>query len=182
MLQRVDDIFHLKQIVDIKNNKLKDKAIASNDLDSTNVFDEVKSKEVQRINKENSILLRFKDARIEDKLLRKQIVKGCKKISLAFKGVVEEDEELERDLLNQKELIVSEISCQEIMSEKLSKKQICSITFKSRLIDACLKEKEYDPYFSISLVLQGARNTFIREVGRHAETYADNVESQNSSN
>jgi hypothetical protein len=27
----VDDIFHLKQIVDIKNNKLKDKAIANND-------------------------------------------------------------------------------------------------------------------------------------------------------
>lgn len=80
VLARVDDIFHLKQIVDIKNNKLKDKAIASNDQDSTNIFDEVKSKEVQRINKENSILLRFKDARIEDKLLRKQIVKGCKKI------------------------------------------------------------------------------------------------------
>ena len=37
----------------------------------------------------------FKDARIEDKLLRKQIVKGCKKISLAFKGVVEEDEDHE---------------------------------------------------------------------------------------
>jgi len=48
---------------------------------------------------------------------------------------------------------VSEISCQEIMNEKLSKKQICGITFKARLIDACLKEKEYDPYFSISLVL-----------------------------
>ena len=38
--------------------------------------------------------MRYKDARIEDKLLRKQIVKGCKKISLAFKGVVEEDEEV----------------------------------------------------------------------------------------
>lgn len=31
VLQRVDDIFHLKQIVDIKNSKLKDKALASND-------------------------------------------------------------------------------------------------------------------------------------------------------
>ena len=46
MLQRVDDIFHLKQIVDIKNNKLKDKAISSNDQDSTCVFDEVKSREI----------------------------------------------------------------------------------------------------------------------------------------
>jgi len=80
-------------------------------------------------------------------------VKGCKKISQAFKGVVDEDEEMEKDLMAQKELIISEISCQEIMVEKLTKKQICNITFKSKLIDACLKEKEYDPYFSISLVL-----------------------------
>ena len=122
VLQRVDDIFHLKQIVDIKNNKLKDKALASNDQDSTNVFDEVKNREIQRINKENSMLQRFKDARIEDKLLRKQFVKGCRKISVAFKGVVEEDEELEKDLTNQKELLVSEVSCLEIMGEKLTKK------------------------------------------------------------
>lgn len=60
---------------------------------------------------------------------------------------------MEKDLLNQKELIVSEISVMEIMGDKLSKKQICNITFKSRLIESCLKEKEYDPYFSISLVL-----------------------------
>jgi hypothetical protein len=59
-----------------------------------------KNRELQRINKENSMLQRFKDARIEDKLLKKQFVKGCRKISLAFKGVVEEDEELERDLTN----------------------------------------------------------------------------------
>lgn len=65
----------------------------------------------------------------------------------------------------------------EIMGEKLSKKQICNITFKSRLLESCLKEKEYDPYFSISLVLQGARNSFIREVGRYADIFADNVES-----
>lgn len=42
----MDDIFHLKQIVDLKNNKLKDKALASNDQDSTNVFDEVKNREI----------------------------------------------------------------------------------------------------------------------------------------
>ena len=177
VLQRVDDIFHLKQIVDIKNNKLKDKALANNDQDSANVFEEVKSREIQRINKENSMLQRFKDARIEDKLLRKQIVKGCKKISLAFKGVVEEDEDLEKELIIQKELIISEISVAECMGDKLSNKQRCNLTFKGRLTDACLKEKEYDPYFSISLVLQGARNTFIREVGRHVEVFAKNVES-----
>lgn len=68
------------------------------------------------------MLQRFKDARIEDKLLRKQFVKGCRKISVAFKGVVEEDEELEKDLTNMKELLVSEVSCLEIMGEKLTKK------------------------------------------------------------
>jgi len=56
VIQRVDDIFHLKQLIDIKNGKLKDKALASNDQESTNVFDEVKSKEIQRVNKENSLL------------------------------------------------------------------------------------------------------------------------------
>jgi hypothetical protein len=96
---------------------------------------------------------------------------------LAFKGVVEEDEDLEKELLIQRELIVSEISVAEIMGEKLNSKQKCAITFKNRLTDACLKEKEYDPYFSISLVLQGARNTFIREVGRHVEIFTKHVES-----
>jgi len=80
VISRVDDIFHLRQLIDIKNNKLTSKAIAANDQESTNAFDEVKSKEVQRINKENSLLMRYKDGRIDDKLLRKQIVKGCKKI------------------------------------------------------------------------------------------------------
>lgn len=46
VLQRVDDIFHFKQIVDLKNSKLKDKALASNDQDSTNVFDEIKNREL----------------------------------------------------------------------------------------------------------------------------------------
>jgi hypothetical protein len=39
------------------------------------------------------------------------------------------------------------------MGDKLTKKQTCNITYKARLIEASLKEKEYDPYFSISLVL-----------------------------
>ena len=66
---------------------------------------------MQRINKENGILQRFKDAKVEDKLLRKQIVKGCKKIASSYKGVIEEDEDLERELYNCKELNVSESSC-----------------------------------------------------------------------
>jgi hypothetical protein len=68
------------------------------------------------------MLQRFKDVRIDDKLLRKQIIKGCKKISLAFKAVVEEDEDFEKELIINKELIVSEISVAEIMGDKLSNK------------------------------------------------------------
>jgi hypothetical protein len=180
VLQRVDDIFHLRQLVDLKNNKLKDKAAALNDNDCTAVFDEVKSREIQRVNKENSMLVRYKDARIDDKLLRRQFVKGCKKISLAFKGVVDEDEDLERELVNGKELIISETSCLEIMGEKLTKKQACNMTSKSKLVEASLKEKDYDPYFSICIVLQGARNAFMREVQRHIDCYCDNVESMNA--
>jgi len=68
------------------------------------------------------------------------------------------------------------------MADKLTLKQKCALTMKTKLIEASLKEKEYDPYFSISLVLQGARNTFIREVTRHVDIFCDNVESQNSAN
>ena len=68
------------------------------------------------------------------------------------------------------------------MGEKLSKKQICSMTAKAKLVEASLKEKDYDPYFSICIVLQGARNSFMREVCRHIECYAENVESPNAQN
>ena len=67
-------------------------------------------------------MLRYKDSRIDDKLLRKQVIKCCKKIVGAFKGAVEEDEELEKDLINQKEIVISEICVIEIMSEKLTTK------------------------------------------------------------
>jgi len=56
------------------------------------------------------------------------------------------------------------------------------MTSKARLIEACLKEKEFDPHFSICFVLQGSRNNFIREMNRHADCYADNVENANSAN
>jgi hypothetical protein len=46
VIQRVDDIFHLRQLIDIKNRKLKDKAIAGNDNENANVFEEIKSKEM----------------------------------------------------------------------------------------------------------------------------------------
>ena len=95
---------------------------------------------------------------------------------------MEEDDELEKDLFHQKELILSEIGVMEIMGDKLTCKQKCSLTFKAKLTEASLKEKEFDSFFCISMVLQGARNTFIREVGRHVETYSENVESQNSAN
>ena len=52
--------------------------------------------------------------------MRKQIVKGCKKISIAFKGAIEEDEELEKELISSKELMVSEICVLEIMADKLT--------------------------------------------------------------
>lgn len=56
------------------------------------------------------------------------------------------------------------------------------MTSKQKLIESSLKEKDYDPYFSICIVLQGARNSFMREVYRHIECYAENVESSNAQN
>ena len=99
---------------------------------------------------------------------------------LSHKPLVER--ESVRILRRRGELIISETRCLEIMGEKLSKKQACNMTSKHKLVEASLKEKDYDPYFSICIVLQGARNTFMREVQRHIDCYCDNVESMNAQN
>lgn len=45
------------------------------------------------MNKENAILMKFSQSgRVDDKLIKRQIMKACKKIQKAFRGVIDEDE------------------------------------------------------------------------------------------
>ena len=62
---------------------------------------------MQRINKENSILIKFQlNGRIDDRMMKRQFMKACKKIQKAFRGVVDE---VELNLNIEKEIQSSEI-------------------------------------------------------------------------
>jgi hypothetical protein len=45
------------------------------------VFGEVKNRDLQRINKENSVLVKIQqNGRVDDRMVKRQIMKACKKI------------------------------------------------------------------------------------------------------
>jgi len=46
-----------------------------------------------------------------------------------------------------------------------------NITGKTKLLEAAFKEKEFDAYFCLSLVMTIARNVFIQEVSKAADVY-----------
>ena len=62
----------------------------------------------------------------------------------------------------------------------MPKKNLISLTGKNKLLEAAFKEKEFDPYFCLSLVLTLARNIFIQEVTKAADVYIETCDSQNS--
>jgi hypothetical protein len=51
-----------------------------------------------------------------------------------------------------------------------------SLTGKNKLLDAAFKEKEFDPYFCLSLVLSIARNIFIQEITKASDIYVENCD------
>jgi folylpolyglutamate synthase/dihydropteroate synthase len=55
-----------------------------------------------------------------------------------------------------------------------------SLTGKNKLLEAAFKEKEFDPYFCLSLVMTIARNIFLQEVTKAADIYIDTCDNQNS--
>jgi hypothetical protein len=44
------------------------------------------------------------------------------------------------------------------------------------MIEAAFKEKEFDATFCLSLVLQGARNLFVMELGKNVDVYVEQVD------
>ena len=83
-----------------------------------------------------------------------------------------DEEELNADL--EKEVQQSEIHINQVHGEgPLPKKNLLSLTGKNKLLEAAFKEKEFDPYFCLSLVLSIARNIFIQEVTKAAEIYIE---------
>lgn len=95
-----------------------------------------------------------------------------------FRGVVD-DEDLNLNL--EKEVQINEIHLNLIMGDQLSKKVMKNISSKVKLMEAAFKEKEFDSYFSLALGVQGARNIFVTEVGKHIEVYIEQSDNANSS-
>jgi hypothetical protein len=76
---------------------------------------------------------------------------------------------------------LSEIHINQVHGEvPLAKKNMISLTGKNKLLEAAFKEKEFDPYFCLSLVLTIARNIFISEVSKAADVYFEACDNQNS--
>lgn len=123
---------------------------------------DIKNREMQRINKENSILMKFMQQRIEDRALKRQVMKACKKIQKAFRGVVDDgttgdqcasaQNELERDI-QKSELHTNQVHSTMDGSSQLTRKALLGLTSKSKLIEAAFKEKDLDAYFSLGIVL-----------------------------
>ena len=54
------------------------------------------------------------------------------------------------------------------------------LSSKNKLMEAAMKEKDFDAYFCLALVLQSARNVFIMEIGKNVEVYVEVCENINS--
>ena len=79
----------------------------------------------------------------------------------------------------------SELALLEIMQEQLDReKELASkpekvmvfkksYTLRAKLFEACAKEKELDVHFCMSLAVQHARKTLLREVNRAATIYQE---------
>ena len=100
--------------------------------------------------------------RIEDRALKRQVMKACKKIQKAFRGVVDDgttgdqcasaQNELERDI-QKSELHTNQVHSTMDGSSQLTRKALLGLTSKSKLIEAAFKEKDLDAYFSLGIVL-----------------------------
>lgn len=139
---------------------------------------DVKNRETQRINKENAILQKFQLHKIEDRAVKKQIQKACKKIQQAFRGVVDEDEQ---QCKLEKEVQIVELHLNDVYGETLSRKALSTISCKTKLMEAALKDPNFDAYFCIALVLQSARTVFIQEVSKNIDIFTEQCEHQNTS-
>jgi len=53
------------------------------------------------------------------------------------------------------------------------------LTSKSKLIEAAFKEKDFDAYFSLGMVLQGARQIFINEISKNIEVFSELCDNSN---
>ena len=84
---RVEDIHLLRQHVDLRNSKLKNWNL--------DMFEEIRQREIQRINIENVSLGKLAGYKVkeDEKVVRAQQIKSCKRIFKLFWNQFEDEEE-----------------------------------------------------------------------------------------
>ena len=81
---------------------------------------------------------------------------------------------------HKQQFLAGELNLIEVMQEQLDREKTDKIwvfrrclTIKQKLFDACLKEKEFDVYFCMSLCVQHVRKVLVREVNKAASIYLE---------
>ena len=143
VLARSDSMNLLRQIIDLKAKKVKQKNYESQ------IFLTILEKEQQRVQQENHCLVK-NVLRIEDKTLVKTLQKNVKKMLKPFKGLQFDD------FLN------NEIHLNEIMATQDPIKE--SRKRHLRILDAALKEQVVDIQIVLGICVQISRQAFYNEL------------------
>ncbi|CDW80131.1 UNKNOWN [Stylonychia lemnae] len=161
VVSRSEDMNFLKQIIDIKNRKLKPKY-----TDST-VFFNILQKENQRQQVEAFHLNKTANIRIDDKPIIKKLQKSVKKMLKPFKGLNFDDFLHAEIHLN--EIMVSQQDSQQMEQMKESRKR------HMRILQAALKECIVDPSVCIAICVQVSRQAFFNELKDYFQCAHENI-------
>ena len=78
------------------------------------------------------------------------------------------------------QFLISELHLIDVMQDQLDKEKQekvmifkRNLTLKSKLFDACMKEREFDVYFCMSLCIQHVRKVLVREVNKAATIFLE---------
>ena len=152
---RVEDIHLIKQTLDVKLRKTRHINV--------DLFEDVRGRETARITKENAqfqSLLSLKQS--DSAMTRRQLIKHAKKIHQVFWNVVEAEEEaqdLAQIMKHGNLYMTSELNLLEIYNEKGDKVQVFKRghAIQAKLLEAVLREKDFEVNFSVALGVQKAR-------------------------
>eukprot|EP00347_Sterkiella_histriomuscorum_P024344 403331451 len=162
VISRSEDMNYLKQIIDIKNRKLKPKYTDSQ------VFFNILQKESQRESVEAYHLNKTANIRIEDKPLIKKLQKSVKKMLKPFKGMNFDD-------FVHAELHLNEIMVSQQDSSQANEQMKESRKRHMRILQAALKECIVDPQVCIAICIQVSRQAFFNELKDYFQCAYENI-------
>ena len=144
---------------------------------NVDLFEDVRGRETARITKENALfqsLLNLKQS--DSAMTRRQLIKHAKKIHQVFWNVIEAEEEaqdLAQIMKHGNLYMTSELNLLEIYNEKGDKVQVFKRghAIQAKLLEAVLRDKDFEVNFSVALGVQKARQTFLNEIVRASKIH-----------